>query len=449
MDRFTSSDTPGAIEVESLRTAILDGVPDGPFPLAQPTPRRAGVTCLYANPSHNGRIPHRLPSAAWGLRWHAAITHARGPDVVLAAGDRLVVATEGFWELFDHDGRSLHHGATASDRASLDARAANLWGSLPTGLLVAHDLSTGARRFVTHARSGMNFVRTHLDANHERALLVSLEAVDDVHEGETSRHAIIERVDLGDGQRPDASGFLPTATLGAHVIHDDPLAGERPYAGSTLQLCVSPQTEPRMLAASSAAGLTLATFDRVYLLDEQLGFRKVFTDAFEPVALSIDERGRTHLAVHTGDGDQYWCLDAAGVRVARVALPEGVTRLVAPPIVGYNHTAYLVAPSAIMAVHADGRTLWTLRSDDDIVGALIAADGHLLVTTRHAVFMVDAQGASSGLLGVVGDETFTTAATLTEHDTLVVATRSRLLCYEPEIVGERTLTTEGFSWSNP
>lgn len=428
-------------------TPILDGVPDGPFPAALPPPRWAGVPRLYANASLNGRIPHALPAGAWGVRWQAPLQSALRPDAVLQAAGRAVAVKEGVWELFDLDGRRCVHGATESHRPVLDPQTARLWSVLHPGILVAHDLDTGARRFVTHTQALATFLRDHLEPTPTSVWLVSIEALDDIHQDALSREVLVERVDLGGDVDADASGFLASAKAGPGLTWVDEQAGTRPYESETTRLRTSPPSEPRMLAAAANGALNLATFDRVYVLDGDLAFLRIFGGAFEPLALSLDERGRTHLLVRVEDRCEYWTLDANGVRVLRLSLPATVHTITAPPVVAYNHTVYLVTAHAVFAVHPDGRLLWTLSSEDEVVGAVLTTDNRLLVTTLGAVVALTAQGASEGLFGVVGDEPFCTAAVITEQDTIVVATRSSLLCYEREVVGERTLTMEGFNWS--
>jgi hypothetical protein len=428
-------------------TAMLDGVPDGPFPAALPPPRWAGVPRLYANASLNGRIPHPLPVGAWGVRWHASLRSAVRPDAVLQAAGRVVVAREGVWELFDLDGHRYVHGATESHRPVLDPQAARLWSVLHPGILVAHDLDTGARRFVTYTQGPATFRRDHLEPTPTNVWLVSIEALDDIHQAALSREVIVERVDLGGDADADVSGFLASAKAGPELTWVDEQAGSRPYESDPTSLRTSPPSEPRMFAAAANGALTLATFDRVYVLDADLAFQRIFGGTFEPLAMSVDERGRTHLFVRVEERCEYWTLDANGVRVLRLSLPASVRAITAPPVVAYNHTVYLVTTHAVFAVHPDGRLLWTLSSEDEVVGAVLTTDNRLLVTTLGAVVALTAQGASEGLFGVVGDEPFCTAAVITEQDTIVVATRSSLLCYEREVVGERTLTMEGFNGS--
>ncbi|MFO0624793.1 MAG: hypothetical protein U0325_04190 [Polyangiales bacterium] len=428
-------------------TEILDGVPDGPFPAAMPPPPWAGVPRLYANASLNGRIPHALPAGAWGVRWRSPLQSAVGPEAVLCAAGRVAAVKEGVWELFDHDGHRYVHGATESHRAVLDPQTARLWTVLHSGILVAYDLDTGARRFVTYTQAPATFLRDYLEPTPSNVWLVSIEALDDIHQDALSRAVTLERVDLGGDLDADASGFLPSAREGPRLTWIDEQAGERPYVSEPTRLRTTPPSEPRMLAAAANGALTLATFDRVYVLDAELAFLRVFRGSFEPLALSVDERGRTHLIVRCEERCEYWTLDANGVRVHRLTLPPTVRALTAPPVVAYNHTVFLVTTHAVFAVHPDGRLLWTLSSEDEVVGAVLTADNRLLVTTLGAVVALTAQGVSEGLFGVVGDEPFCTAAVITAQDTIVVATRSSLLCYEREVVGERTLTTEGFNWS--
>ncbi|MEZ4394660.1 MAG: hypothetical protein R3A48_26605 [Polyangiales bacterium] len=441
-DTFTRSGAPLPLGVPVV--AIRDGVPDGPFPAATPAPRGTGTPCLYANHSLNGRLPHPLPVGRWVLSWSSPIEHALRPDAVLTAGERLVAAREGVWELFDLEGNRIRHGATESHRPVLDPVAGGLWTVAHSGILAAHDLADGARRFVVHTRSGMDYHRVHLDADAERVLLTSIEVIDDIHEGGMSQHAFMERVDLGADTAPDASGFLRSATAGPHLVHQDDAAGTRPYESRVSGLLQSPQGEPRMLAASWGDALHLATFDRLYVLDREMNVVAAFSDRFEPLALSVDERGRMHLVVRTADGDAYWTVDRAGVRVVTAALPEGPSTFVAPPIVGHNHAVFLVSTRAIYALRSDVGLHWSFAADDDIVGAVITADELLLVTTRRGVYALNARGEVGGLIAAPEGEDFCAPVVVTEHDTLVAATEAHLLHYAIEALDERTFVGGGY-----
>lgn len=441
-DTFSQGDAPIALAVPVV--AIRDGVPDGPFPLGAPAPRGAGTPCLYANLSLNGRIPHRLPTGSWALRWACQIQHAQRPEAILTTDERVVTAREGVWELFDLDGNQLRHGATESHRPALDPLTNRLWSVAHSGILSAHELSDGARRFVVHTSSGMDFQRVHLDANAERVLLTSIEVIDDIHEGGCSRHAFFERVDLGADTAADASGFLRSASLGPHLVFKDDDAGTRPFASETSRLLHSPQSEPRMLAASLGDNLHLATFDRLYVLDRDLQVLRAFSGQFEPLAMSVDERARTHLVVRTAEGDAYWTIDSQGVRVVSVTLPASPSVFVTPPLVAHNHTSYVVSTHAIHAFRSDVGLLWSFAADEEIVGAVITADDRLLITTNRGVYALDARGAAQGLLAAPVNASFCAAAVLHSSDAMLVATEAQLLCYELEQLEERTFVGGGY-----
>ena len=183
---------------------------------------------------------------------------------------------------------------------------------------------------------------------------------------------------------------------------------------------------PLMLPAMHADTLVLALQNGIYILDTSLNIRQGMTGNFVPAIFSLDEAGRIYLIEQSGGENSLWLLQPDGERLYSFRLPPGITNLIAPPIIGYNHVVYLISHSATFAVGQDGKLNWSRDPQSSISGAVVTADDQLLTSEGNQVAAWDAKGERHVVYTF--PERLTTAPILAANGELLVASRASIFC---------------------
>jgi hypothetical protein len=184
----------------------------------------------------------------------------------------------------------------------------------------------------------------------------------------------------------------------------------------------------RLLAAAHGGNVVLATDNAVYVADDELKLRTELTSDFEPAGLSLDEGGTIYLSVRYKGAPELWVVTPSGERVARVPLPLGFTPI-APPIVGYDHSVYLVSAGRILAVGSSGQVLWD-RALASVVGAVVGSDNGLLVSAGDSIVSLAATGEQQAVFRAEGD-VLTSPPSMTAAGDVLVAGEKNVYSLRP------------------
>src|ERR1035441_9532953 len=106
----------------------------------------------------------------------------------------------------------------------------------------------------------------------------------------------------------------------------------------------------------------------------------------------------TDLAVDEKDAAKrsaLWVVRANGGRLVRLLLDRPAGTLIAPPIVGYDHTIYLLTKEAVTAVSPMGEVLWARRAQSGFAGAVVTADHRLVLSDGPELIALDTTGQRS------------------------------------------------------
>jgi hypothetical protein len=200
-------------------------------------------------------------------------------------------------------------------------------------------------------------------------------------------------------------------------------------AGGPVEIADLARASSLLLGAMQADTVLLATHDRIFFADLAGELNTALAGTFAPVSMSLDETGRMYLVVESEGRQSLWLLTQAGERLYAFAMPEG-HKASHPPIIGYDHSVYLLAGGQIICVAPDGNPRWLKSAAGRTGGAVVTADDQLLVS----------EGNEVAAYGVRGDrrlvhrfeEQLVTAPIIIDGDRILVASDRRLFCLMPQ-----------------
>jgi hypothetical protein len=408
-------------KMESLFTDIRDdrpiSLPAAPreiHPLKTPLrlePAAPGAEESIVRAFVNGELNSRLAAAAGALpkgpeslrvRWQAVLKPGMRPRALLSAGGNLLVVCDSGWQLLNRNGGAIQAGRLRDGSVAVIDPAKSLFiGAGDQGTLHAWRMTDGGLAYGVMPTFGDDFQRLFIAPIGSRLALVSTEIWRDPGTPEPNR-SMIEIID---------------------VAHAQPITPAAPSGALVVDVLVRPSR--LLLAAMHAGSIALATDNYLCLLDLDLKIQQVFTGAFEPLAMSLDEAGRMYVVAQVNGRAQLWLVTPKGDRSYSFALPEGITSVNAPPIVGYDHTVYLLAGRLILAVGQNGKLLWQHSASAPIGGAVAMADGRLLVAEGDAVAVFDGEGGRRVVYSIPGHPLMA-APILTSGGELLLLTRDTL-----------------------
>lgn len=374
-----------------------------PLPAAAPG-AYADYTQPHANPEQNSRLAASLPAGPWTVRWQAEINPAFRPTFVLAGNDAVVVQA-GEWRLFDRQGRPVSRDRLGLGPMALDTGNGYLYHITINSYLAARRLADGGPFFQFLPRFGDLYARTFYARNGQRLLVAGVEFQKAPLEVKIADTSMMQVTGLGNPIRADEMGDLASMESPAVLL--------LPWVN--------------LVVAAHGEWIVAATPGHVYFLDWKLGFRAAFEASFEPQAMSLDEAGRVYLVAASETQTSLWLLTPAGERLYSFALPPGTAAISTPPIVGYDHTVYLIAGQYIFAVAPDGKLHWSRAATGAIAGAVLTGDGQLLTAEGSQIAAWNQRGERRVVHAFPGED-LATPPVLTTHGDLLVASRGRLFC---------------------
>lgn len=364
--------------------------------------------------TRNGRLPHALAAGEWTVRRRITLAADVRATTVLATSDRLLAYGEEEWQLFDREGRSLANSLLGRGDVFLDPANGAFYYSDRSGLIVARRLSDAGEVFSLIAHFGDAFRRTLMVREGAKLLIASVEEPSDPFQRTRPSISIAELHDLGSPMTNGDGMLLTSAQLAANLI----------------------RRTTNMHAAYAPGTLWLAYPGRLVLTDGDLKARGDYTADFTPVALSTDETGRAHLVAEVpaaardiGPRRVLWIVTPQGERAVEVELPAAMSKLCAPPLIGYDHRVYLVAPERLLCLSADGKPVWDKHASS-VSGASVTADGQLLVSDGSDVVAFSGDGRPRRLADV-SPEVLSTAPLVLGSGEILAASEKTLFTIGP------------------
>lgn len=358
----------------------------------------------YANAARNSRVSLRLPPNVLKVRWQSELIPQFAPEFVLASGDRIVVAGADSWRVLDDSGATVGEDRRAPGDIVIDSAAGVFYFADTIGRVAAHQLKDAAKAFSLSVFFDDQYRRDFIVRVASRIIVLSIELQTDPHGESKPNQSVIELQEFSAPLEFSETRRLKSARRVNYLKRDT----------------------TRLLAALQGESLVLATNNAIYLAGTDLTLRAELSAEFEPRAFSLDEQSWIFLIAKVAGSAELWVLNDRGERVARTALPEGFEPL-APPIVGYDRTVYVISDRRVMAVAPDGKTLWDRVLDRSVSGAVVTADHRLLVTSGSELLSFDASGASTTLFSAP-DDRLTTPPAPTPSGDVIIAGERRVYC---------------------
>ncbi len=116
-----------------------------------------------------------------------------------------------------------------------------------------------------------------------------------------------------------------------------------------------------------------------------------------------------------GGQNHAWKITPSGEIGFDFVLPGGPVLLDHPPIVGYDHSVFQLSGQHIYVIGANGRLRWSRVAEGGLAGAVVTADGQLVVSEGRYVVAYDANGERRKVVCFDG-ETLTSPPILNEAE---------------------------------
>jgi hypothetical protein len=286
----------------------------------------------------------------------------------------------------------------------LDREHGQFFRILPTGYLSAHKMNSGARTYLLLPALGDQIRRNLLARNGTRLLIAGVERALDPHGRQKPKLSVAEVWDIAEPPRVSAVGLLDS--------------------GSPIGELNFPSIQ--MFAAATPELIVIGTPQGLYLADWSLKVPSVLTGAFEARRFSLDETGRIYMIARVDTRLFFWVLDSQGQLLYSLGLRAAVEESATPPLVGYDHTAYILSGQRVTAISSQGAAKWSYTAPAAIQGAIVTADGRVVVTEANRIVALHANGAPEVLAEL--EEQLVTAPVLTAGGELLAASSKYLYC---------------------
>ncbi len=286
---------------------------------------REGTRRRFGNSENNQRLSFPLRFGSQEPVSESPLPEHVTPQYVVAGADRVIVQALEGWLLFDERGNLLSQGSAGVGDLSLDTQTRLFYAVTDTGNVGAFSLEDGTRKFYLTPFFGGEFSRDFIQDLGGQVLIASAERERRGNYRMPAKLSVVEIQDLSRKHEVDVSGWLESAVRTEYLKR------------RTLHLRV----------AMHANILVLAADDSLNFADSALGLQREFTGSFHPLWLSLDEELRCYMIVRTENRLALWVVTANGERVVNVVLPNGILP-VGPPVVGHDHTAYVVGRAVFL-----------------------------------------------------------------------------------------------------
>jgi hypothetical protein len=303
--------------------------------------------------------------------------------------------------LFDDRGRQIARDATAGEDSQIEPAHSVFYVANRYSNVAARRLSDGGPQYRFRVEGTDDYSRTFLHRAGARMLVASSKRT----------------------MNPMNPAPVKVSALELYEF-TEPEAMDEDQLTSVHQRAIRHYEATRLWVAVHGPFVIVAHTNAIEFLDAGCKPQRTFTGAFEPQGMSLDETGRIHLLVQAGGRQALWLISPRGEALA-VALDHPVYQR--PPVIGYDHTLYLLGAGQVLAIAEDGRIAWNYPSKGRASGAMALPDHRVLVSDGGALAAIDAKGDAKPVHEFPG-ETLTLPAVLTASGELIAATQNHLYC---------------------
>jgi len=368
--------------VQPIALTFAPSRPATPPALPHPAPE---VLRAHGGSRNNGRYATAIGNGEWHTVWTAPAVGDAFPHAVLAHGFGAFVNADSAWLHYDRAHLSDRRRRATGD-AEWDTTRNLVYTTDHDSQFIAVPIPSFGHGFHAALVGGSNSTRSFLHRVKDTFVVASI--ADKIGGGKMTTLETIEVNHEGSRRR----GLLIETESGA------------------------------LLVAVHNEIIVAAYSNRVDFLDLNLQYLRRLSGVFEPRGLSIDEAGRVVMRV---DGT-LWQFTVRGECVA-TALPDGSPYLDSPPLIGYDHRAYVLGARRILEVSETGAPEWMYETADKITGAAITGDDRLLASIGSKLMRFTSDGRAATLREFPG-ETLLTAPAFNERGELLVMSNHALHC---------------------
>jgi hypothetical protein len=369
---YTDTTWMGGLELpgppEELR---LPDVPPMPIPDAAPGSADDFVR-PHANEQANSRVNCRLPEGKWEIAWKAGLPAGTAPRHILRHAGRIVVVGGSQWHLFGLDGSLITTGAADQGGVTLDSEHRLFFSMTRSGYLAARNLDDGSPAFYIEIDYGEAFFHPFLTARKGRLLASGVER-QLVPNATSALASSLQLMDVGTKPVVDKDRILTSfKTLKTLMRKDD-----------NIHVAVNGDT-----CVIAAEGL-------LYLADPEFSIQRAFTGPFSPISMSLDEGSNIYLLARTTGPISTLVLVGTtpeGSMLCMRNLSGRVSPGASPPVIGFDHTIYLLLDHRISAFTRLGSPLWEGHGGGSIAGGVVTLDGQLVVAAGNLISVFDTEG---------------------------------------------------------
>lgn len=358
----------------------LPGPPQGlrlpdeaPKPIPDATPGLADdFVRPYANEQANSRVNCRLPESTWEIAWKAALPASTASRQILRHAGRIVVAGASQWHLFQQNGSLLATGVADQGGVTLDTEQRLFFSMTRSGYLAARSLEDGSPAFYIEIDYGEAFYHPFLAARKGRLLASGIE-----------RQLV-----------PNAASAL-ASSLQVMDVGTKPVVDKDRVVTSFSTLKTLMRKNENIHVAMNGDTCVIAAENLLYLADSEFSIQKAFTGPFSPISMSLDERSNIYLlARSTGPISTLVLLGTTpdGSILCMRNLSGRTSPGASPPVIGFDHTIYLLLDHRIRAFTRLGSPLWEGHGGGSIAGGVVTLDGKLVVAAGKLISAFDADG---------------------------------------------------------
>ena len=359
--------------------------------------------CLrpFANEHLNSRLPHSLARGEWKVRWRAPLPASEPFLSILQASGQTLITGRTQWFLFDREGRQMANQPTAGEDAEIETKQSIFYASNRYSNVSAYHLANGSAEYRFQVEGTADYARSFVHRQGASLIVASfLRALNPLSQAPVKVSAL------------EIYEFL------------QPVKMDEDQLTSVEQKAIRHYETPRLWTAVHGSIIVTAYTNKIEFLDLSLQTRRTLAGEFEPQGMSLDESGRMHLLVQAGSSQALWLVahqgDTVPVRLGHAAYQR-------PPVVGYDHTVYVLGLNAVTAVSQDGKLAWQYAPKGRVAGATALPPNMLLLAAGSEILALNDKGEAMPVHEFSG-ESLTTSPVLVGPRELLASTQNYLYC---------------------
>ncbi len=366
----------------------------------------------FINPERNSRMNTALPpKQVWKIKWSTKIDSSAIPWFLLIKDDRLIVQNESGYQLFDLSVNLIGSGIRAEGDIVISKSDKSFYINDPSGYIQNVDLISGKRKFYVFPYLGKGFKRSIVYTNGNEIIDVGSELPVMTHNStiKPPDMNILEQIKINNPVETDEDGVLKPPVEAKNILIK---------SGS-------------ILTAVHDSTLIIAATNHIYFLNRDLNIINDLTGNFIPFEMSADEEMRIYLLAGVQNDNkirsEFWLIDSAGNLISNTEIPDLDLNNLTPPVIDYNHTAYIAYTDKIVAVSSSGEILWENYIQKPL-GGIAAVKDYLFLSEGKLLTAFDKNGDRRFFYEF--DDELSTSPILVNNE-IFVATRKKLYCIIP------------------